>query len=297
MAFFFLATLLCSEYYLAQFLPMHDAVRTGPLFVGAITALKLGLSLALAHYHARKLKQRIGHSPQWKRLREKVRDYRDLSFGDPEDALKYLTLDFWLREHIRRAVGMGVHRRQRMKILDLGCGSGLFPFICRCWGHDAAGLDKPIAVCRPAEAIVYSVMLEMLGVSVTRSMISAHERMNVHETYDLITAFNICFNQHKQANEWGEGDWKFFLLDVATDLNPGGSVYLLFNRHEERYGDLRFWDPETLRMFETCGEVDRAEGTAIFCREDIIRTLGPAPGVTRPLANTPTEMPVPVSTH
>jgi|SRR5688572_18733971 len=275
---------------------MHDAVRTGPLFVGAITALKLGLSLSIAYYHARRLEQRISHSPRWKRLRAKVKEYRSLSFGDPEDALKYLTLDYWLRDNIRRALRLNVHQQKRMRILDVGCGSGLFPFVCRFWGHEAMGLDKPIAACRPAEAIVYSVMPEILGVPITRSMVQAHERMDVKETYDLITAFMICFNQHKQPNEWGQCEWEFFLSDVATNLNPGGSVYLSFNRHDERYGELRFWDRETLTLFETCGDVDRAAGTAMFRREHLIRTLGPVSrrAVAMPLPPTPADSPIPI---
>jgi SAM-dependent methyltransferase len=273
---------------------MHDSARTWPLFLGVIPALKVVLSLGLAYFHARKLEQKIRHSPRWKHLRAQVREYRDLSFGDPEDALKYLTLDFWLRDNIRRAMRVDVHRRKPLKILDVGCGSGLFPFVCRYWGHDAVGLDKPIAACRPAEAIVYSVMPETLGVTINRSLIRAHERMDIKETYDLITAFMICFNQHKQPNEWGHREWKFFLSDVATDLNPGGAVYLAFNRHDKRYGELRFWDRETLKLFEACGDVDRAAGTATFRREDILRTLGPPqlPLVAMPLAASPAVVPV-----
>ena len=279
---------------------MHEVVRTGPLFVGAITALKLGLSLALAHYHAQSLERRIRHSPSWKQLRAKVNEYRSLSFGDPDDALKYLTLDYWLRDNIWRAMRANLHRRKRMKILDVGCGSGLFPFVCRVWGHEAVGLDKPMAACRPAEAIVYSVMPETLGVPITRSMIRAHERMDVKETYDLITAFMICFNQHKQPNEWGQCEWKFFLSDVAIRLNPGGSVYLAFNQHDERYGALRFWDRETLTLFETCGDVDRLAGTVMFSRERLIRTLGPGslPVMTTALPPTSADIPIPATaTH
>lgn len=244
-----------------------------PLFVGALPTLKLGLSLGVASYYARLLEQRIRHSARWKQLNALVNEYRGLSFGDPDDALKYFALDYWLRDNIQRAVRINVHGRPRMKILDLGCGSGLFPFVCRFSGHDAVGLDKPITACRPAEAIVYSIMPETLGVPVTRSVIRAQERMEVNERYDLITAFMICFNQHKQPNEWGRGEWEFFLSDAATKLNPGGTVHLSFNRHDERYGPLRYWDRETLSIFEACGEVDRASGTATFNRESIIRTL------------------------
>ena len=280
---------------------MHDpASRSWALFIGALPALKLSLSLAVAYYHARKLERQIRHSPRWKQLRAKVQEYRDLSFGDPADALKYLTLDYWLRDNIQRAMQVNVHRRKHLKILDVGCGSGMFAYVCRFWGHEAVGLDKPIAACRPAEAIVYSVVPETLGVPIKRSMVRANERLDIKETYDLITAFMICFNQHKQANEWGPREWKFFLSDAATDLNPGGSVYLAFNRHDERYGDLQFWDRETLKLFETCGDVDCGAGTAMFRREDILRTLGPCPSPlpSLPLNVPPIEIPVPsLSAH
>src|SRR5262245_34673362 len=143
---------------------MNDHTKTISLIASAWPALKLGISVGVVYCYIQFLERRVRLSESWRRLKVEAHRFNGLSFGDPHDALKFLNLDYWLRENIRRALRVSMHRRQRLKILDVGCGTGLFPFVCRLWGHDAMGLDKPIAACRPDEAIVYSVMPAALRV-------------------------------------------------------------------------------------------------------------------------------------
>jgi hypothetical protein len=53
---------------------------------------------------------------------------------------------------------------------------------------------------------------------------------DLREKFDLISAFLICFNNHKQANLWGVPEWEFFLTDLARHLAPRGRVWLELNR-------------------------------------------------------------------
>ena len=115
------------------------------------------------------------------------------------DALKFLKINFWLRANILRAVRLNLHRQPRMKILDLGCGSAMLPFVCRFWGHDAVGLDRSLDQFSPAEKIVYGSLPEILGVPVQRKDIQAFVPMELNQSYDLICAFMVCFNQHQRT--------------------------------------------------------------------------------------------------
>ena len=57
---------------------------------------------------------------------------------------KYMDIDYWLFENLRRAYVLGLHKMTgKIAILDIGTGPGYFPFICGFYGHDAEALDVP----------------------------------------------------------------------------------------------------------------------------------------------------------
>jgi hypothetical protein len=74
--------------------------------------------------------------------------------------------------------------------------------------------------------------------------------------YDLITAFWICFNRHRQPDEWGVEEWRYFVGDATRKLRPGGRLWLDLNENPERYGALRFYDQSTLEYFQSVGTVE-----------------------------------------
>src|SRR5262245_20653724 len=102
-------------------------------------AVKRYVSIVDTRSHPTRLERRIRRAREWKQLESESRRLQNLSFGDPQDACKFLGLGFWLRENIRRSFHAHLHDRPPLKILDLGCGSGVFVFVCRCLGHDASG--------------------------------------------------------------------------------------------------------------------------------------------------------------
>jgi hypothetical protein len=67
--------------------------------------------------------------------------------------------------------------------------------------------------------------------------------------FDLITAFQVCFNNHKQPDLWGIPEWNFFLDDLAKHLTPGGRVWLELNR--EYNGEC--YTPELKEFFQQRG--------------------------------------------
>lgn len=214
---------------------------------------------------------RVKQSPQWKQLRTDARGLQ-LAPTDREGALKFLHLNFWRQLNVERAVRLGLHHGPRLKIVDLGTGPGFFPFVCHLCGHDVLGVDRPLKEFNDEEALVYSLGPSVLGVPVIRQSIAAFTPLNLPVQSNLITAYMICFNRHKKPDEWGRSAWEFFLRDAAKYLMPEGRICLGFNPHEERYGDLRFWDQQTLELLEAVGHVT-PDGMVVCRREDITRLL------------------------
>jgi cyclopropane fatty-acyl-phospholipid synthase-like methyltransferase len=61
-----------------------------------------------------------------------------------------------------------------------------------------------------------------------------YEKLQLPEKkFDLITAFQICFNLHNSSERWGKEEWQFFLSDLKTYLKPDGQIYLQFNRRDD----------------------------------------------------------------
>jgi SAM-dependent methyltransferase len=74
---------------------------------------------------------------------EKFRQvYQRHAVKDPGDAWpKYLDLDLWMEINLRRVRDLGLDLGGRKRVLDIGCGTGYFLYICQYLGHDVLGLD------------------------------------------------------------------------------------------------------------------------------------------------------------
>src|SRR5947208_3039931 len=67
--------------------------------------------------------------------------------------------------------------------------------------------------------------------------------------FHLITAFMICFNDHKMPGLWKVPEWEFFLDDLAKHLTPRGRVWLELNQEY----DGTFYTLELKEFFQKCG--------------------------------------------
>jgi SAM-dependent methyltransferase len=210
------------------------------------------------------LERLLKRAPKWGTLEREVAGYLDLDLGDPQDALKFLQVDFWLRTNILRAVRLHLHRQSPMTILDVGCGPAMFPFVCRFWGHHAVGLDQSPDHCGPAERLVYAMMPAVLGIPVQRQTIQAFVPIELSQRYDLVCAFMICFNQHQRPQEWTCEEWRFFLQDLCQHINPSGRIHLALNDHSAKYGQLQYYDESTLTLFTTWGRVEGGGRVTVF---------------------------------
>lgn len=137
---------------------------------------------------------------------------------------KYLDVDAHITLNLWRAYILGLQESEPKKILDIGTGCGYFPYICRFYGHDINTIDisgEPI----------FNEVTEILKVE--RFIFEVKEYRSIPDfstKFDLITAFMIYFNNHKNDNLWGPEEWRFFLEDLTKNhMTPNAEAYFILN--------------------------------------------------------------------
>ena len=76
-------------------------------------------------------------------------------------------------------------------------------------------------------------MIDMFALKRIMHRIVKYEKLPLLEKkFDLITAFQVCFNLHNSSERWEKEEWQFFLSDLKTYLKPDGQIYLHFNRRD-----------------------------------------------------------------
>jgi len=156
---------------------------------------------------------------------------------------------YWVSINLKRAQDLWLDRTPRMRILDLGCGSGFFLYICKLFGHDVVGLDRDT---NP----LFRGTTEFLRVPrIIFDIDPCVPLPDIGEKFDLVTAYRICFQRVGREQpgvwtEWGPAEWKFFLNDIRTRFQkPGGRLLLDFNPRP----DGSYFDPEVRGCFEAEG--------------------------------------------
>ena len=164
--------------------------------------------------------------------------------ADPgADWPKYLDLDRWIGVNIRRIRQLELDVARPKRILDLGCGAGYFLHIAQLLGHSGVGLDMD-------RLAMFREITRLLGVRRVVEQIQAFRPLpNFGQKFDVITAFMICFNNHKLPGLWGVPEWEFFLDDLAKHLTPRGRVWLELNQEY----DGTFYTPALKKFFEKRG--------------------------------------------
>jgi SAM-dependent methyltransferase len=156
---------------------------------------------------------------------------------------KYLDLDRWIEINIRRIRELELDLSRPKRILDLGCGAGYFLYTAQLLGHSGLGLDMD-------RLPMFREITRLLGVHRVVQRIDAFRPLpDFGQKFNLITAFMICFNNHKMHDLWKVAQWEFFLDDLAKHLTPRGRVWLELNQEY----DGTFYTPELREFFQKRG--------------------------------------------
>lgn len=138
------------------------------------------------------------------------------------DEEKYLDATKWLEGAKRRCQRAGLDKGPRRSVLDLGCGAGWFAYVASAhFGHDVVGLDLP------TRSKLFRAVTDMLGISVIERELKPFEPLNVVRVFDVITAFQITFNGHREPPIWGVPEWMFLVRDLMRQCDE---IHLELNR-------------------------------------------------------------------
>jgi O-antigen/teichoic acid export membrane protein/SAM-dependent methyltransferase len=173
----------------------------------------------------------------------------------PDKPGKYADYEYWLRLNITRAVKLDLHRRRGLRIFDLGSGPCYFLCVSKYFGHEVFGVDLPKEMLTGIEQKVFTEIPKALGCTSKEMIIQPYEPLCASGTFDLITGFLVCFNNHMRENEWAVPEWEFFIGDVLNHLTSGGRIFLDLNENRNRYGDLLWYDEQLLAFFKSVGNV------------------------------------------
>jgi SAM-dependent methyltransferase len=209
-----------------------------------------GQSLASARKHTLRVLRPTRFQLETKRVIETIdpagfeQIRRRYAVADPgADWPKYLDLDRWIGVNIRRIRQLELDVARPKRILDLGCGAGYFLYIAQLMGHSGVGLDMD-------RLTMFAEITRLLGVRRVVQQIQAFRPLpEFGQKFDVISAFMICYNDHKMPGLWGVPEWEFFLNDLAKHLTPRGRVWLELNQEY----DGTFYTPELKEFFQKRG--------------------------------------------
>ena len=173
---------------------------------------------------------------------------------------KYLDLDEWMPTNVKRVRDLRLMKAPpRLRVLDLGCGSGYFLHIARCLGHDVLGLDLDVEP-------VFNETLRLLGVPRIVHCIQPFQPLpDTGAAFDLITAHMTCFNRRADGSHWGVEEWEYFLGDACSRLTPSGRLQFDLNV----LPDGRHMTPELKKFFLSKGA--RIDRRRVFLPPKIVR--------------------------
>jgi SAM-dependent methyltransferase len=207
-----------------------------------------------------RLATQVRNSADLRRIEQLKTEMKAEAERDPTGAAKYADYRLWIPFNVARIGSLGFQDARPSRILDIGCGPGYFLSSARICAHEAYGIDAPSDILSDVENRVYSELLAALGMTpyVSSFLIERYVPLSSPlRDLDIITAFWICFNRHRQQDEWSADEWRFFVDDALSHLRPGGILHLELNPNPERYGILEWYDRPTLDFFRSGGTVER----------------------------------------
>jgi SAM-dependent methyltransferase len=165
--------------------------------------------------------------------------YKDAD-STPGGYSKYLDIFSWMMHKLTYFYLLDLHKMKPLRILDLGTGTGFFPYICSLYGHKVIALDVDTVP-------MYNDICKFLRIDRRIWRIVKFEKLPaLGDRSDLVTAFMVTFNQHNRSDEWGVDEWRFLLNDLqCNQLVNGGRIFLNLNYRS----DGTWCDDALLRLF------------------------------------------------
>jgi hypothetical protein len=191
------------------------------------------------HYKIIKFVEKHFDTSELDRLKEKY-FIDDATIRTTKDCEKYFKRKYIIikLEHIIR---LGLHRKERCNVLDLGSGFGWFSLLCKLLGHTPYCIDAH----PPISAEFYHESIELFGLKRQLHTILPFQPLpDMPMKFDVVVALQVCFNLYKKHYDWGVGEWAYLIYDLEKRCcNKDFVFYIEFNLHStDRHHGLHYSD-------------------------------------------------------
>ena len=151
-------------------------------------------------------------------------------------AIKYFDCSHYLTLNLDRALALGLDRSPRLRVLDLGSGFGYFLYACRFLGHHPVGVyyedgNYPFAV-RCYSRSIATLQLERVLHRITTDPLPAE----IGGAFDLVTAYQVCFDDHESDSRWGAEEWRQMLSSLKSFIHRESRLHFELNKPSNGIG-------------------------------------------------------------
>lgn len=116
-------------------------------------------------------------------------------------------------------------KKEKLKIIDIGCGCGHFVALCNSLGHHSIGTEIKTVLDTPITEIYQHYKLNVLELEVKKQT-----EVILPSTYNLITGLRTTFNSGDENTQYfTTKDWLFLKENLFNFLKPNGRVFLKTN--------------------------------------------------------------------
>jgi len=206
----------------------------------------------------------MSHPSRWRLIRYRNSVYRRIDRQGfkslkrkyrYDEKKKYLRLEHEIWKHLHHAAMLNLDGAQPKRILDVGCGGGMFSVVCEILGHRVTGIDAP--------SDMYADMARVFKVERVVHTIRAFKSIpELNGPFDLITAFATKFD-HRTGEDhsrrkngrglWSAAEWRFFLVDLARQMKSEGMFFFKLNKHSGGIEKGRILSKDAEHYFQAIG--------------------------------------------
>lgn len=131
---------------------------------------------------------------------------------------------FWVHQ-------LNLDKSAPLSILDMGTGAGLFPYICREYGHNVDSCDYRLS---PGW---WNNGYTLLNINPKHYYVYKYKSVGntFDQKFDIIVSFRSCIGTTTYGgigaaaiDVWDVDEWKFFLKDCSTNLLKSNNSFLYF---------------------------------------------------------------------